>query len=154
MQDWVAATRSALLAQDASLFAALDVRQVASIDSTNSELMRQGRAGNTAPQVLWAQAQTAGRGRMGRLWLGAPADTNGGTSEANASGLYFSVGLTLAPRDWSGLSLAVGEQGHLAYWTHDGLRSFLLAVTEGQVSNAAHDVAGAAVWPQGVALNA
>ena len=108
MQDWVAATRSALLAQDASRFAALDVRQVASIDSTNSELMRQGRAGNTAPQVLWAQAQTAGRGRMGRLWLGAPADTNGGTSEANASGLYFSVGLTLAPRDWSGLSLALG----------------------------------------------
>lgn len=52
------------------------------------------------------------------------------------------------------LSLAVGEQGHLAYWTHDGLRSFLLAVTEGQVSNAAHDVAVAAVWPQGVALNA
>ena len=108
MQDWVAATRSALLAQDASRFAALDVRQVASIDSTNSELMRQGRAGNTVPQVLWAQAQTAGRGRMGRLWLGAPADANGGTSEASASGLYFSVGLTLAPRDWSGLSLALG----------------------------------------------
>lgn len=108
MQDWVAATRSALLAQDASRFAALDVRQVASIDSSNSELMRQGRAGNTAPQVLWAQAQTAGRGRMGRAWLGAEANTNAKSSESEASGLYFSVGLTLAPLDWSGLSLALG----------------------------------------------
>ena len=103
MQNWQDALRLALLAQDASRFAALDVRQVASIDSTNSELMRQGRAGLTHPQILWALAQSAGRGRMGREWLSAAPST-----AAQPQGLYFSIALMLAPQDWSGLSLAIG----------------------------------------------
>jgi BirA family biotin operon repressor/biotin-[acetyl-CoA-carboxylase] ligase len=67
------------------------------IDSTNSELMRRARAGRMQPVLLVAQAQTAGRGRLGRGWTSAPGDS-----------LTFSLGLPLAPQDWSGLSLAVG----------------------------------------------
>lgn len=67
------------------------------IDSTNTELMRRARAGQTEPVLLVAERQTAGRGRSGRTWHGAPGDT-----------LMFSLGLVLHPADWSGLSLAVG----------------------------------------------
>jgi len=67
------------------------------IDSTNTELMRRARAGCMAPVLLVAEQQTAGRGRLGRNWQ----------SQQGAS-LTFSLGLPLAPPDWSGLSLAVG----------------------------------------------
>ena len=67
------------------------------IDSTNTELMRRVRAGLTDPVLLVAESQTAGRGRMGRDWRSTPG-----------ASLTFSIGLTLAPADWSGLSLAVG----------------------------------------------
>lgn len=67
------------------------------IDSTNSELMRRARAGLAEPTLLVAEQQTAGRGRLGRNWHSAPGDS-----------LTFSLGLPLAPVDWSGLSLAVG----------------------------------------------
>ena len=55
------------------------------------------RAGDTQPTLLVAEHQTLGRGRQGRTWQ----------ASAGAS-LTFSLGLPLAPRDWSGLSLAVG----------------------------------------------
>jgi BirA family biotin operon repressor/biotin-[acetyl-CoA-carboxylase] ligase len=67
------------------------------IDSTNSELMRRCRAGLGEPVLLVAERQSAGRGRMGRSWHSPPG-----------SSLTFSLGLSLAPSDWSGLSLAVG----------------------------------------------
>ena len=72
------------------------------IDSTNSELMRRLKGGpNRAPQpepvLLVAEQQSAGRGRLGRSWQGRRGDS-----------LMFSLGLPLAPQDWSGLSLAVG----------------------------------------------
>jgi BirA family transcriptional regulator, biotin operon repressor / biotin---[acetyl-CoA-carboxylase] ligase len=67
------------------------------LDSTNSELMRRARSGRTEPLLLVAERQTAGRGRLGRSWQSA----------AGAS-LTFSLGLSLAPPDWSGLSLAIG----------------------------------------------
>ncbi|MBI2769257.1 MAG: biotin--[acetyl-CoA-carboxylase] ligase [Burkholderiales bacterium] len=67
------------------------------LDSTNSELMRRARTGLLDPTLLVAERQTAGRGRLGRDWQ----------SESGAS-LTFSLGLPLAPSDWSGLSLAVG----------------------------------------------
>lgn len=74
------------------------------IDSTNSELMRRARAGRLEPILLVAQQQSAGRGRLGRQWhseaLAAPG--------AGLPCLTFSLGLPLAPLDWSGLSLAVG----------------------------------------------
>ncbi|HMA07273.1 MAG TPA: biotin--[acetyl-CoA-carboxylase] ligase [Ramlibacter sp.] len=67
------------------------------IDSSNTELMRRARAGRMEPVLLVAERQSAGRGRLGRGWTSAPGDS-----------LTFSLGLPLALRDWSGLSLAVG----------------------------------------------
>ena len=55
------------------------------------------RAADLQPGLLVAEQQTAGRGRQGRDWQ----------SVAGAS-LTFSLGVPLALRDWSGLSLAVG----------------------------------------------
>ena len=67
------------------------------IDSTNTELMRRARAGRLEPVLLVAEQQTAGRGRLGRGWASQAGDS-----------LTFSLGMPLAPKDWSGLSLAVG----------------------------------------------
>jgi BirA family transcriptional regulator, biotin operon repressor / biotin---[acetyl-CoA-carboxylase] ligase len=67
------------------------------IDSTNTELMRRARAGQLDPVLLVAEQQTAGRGRLGRGWHSGPG-----------ASLTFSLGISLAPKDWSGLSLAVG----------------------------------------------
>ncbi len=71
---------------------------LAQVDSTNSECMRRLRAGQAEPLLLVAQAQTAGRGRMGRIWQ----------SDQGGAALTFSVALPLAPQAWAGLSLAVG----------------------------------------------
>jgi len=67
------------------------------IDSTNTELMRRARNGDNHTCLLVADEQTAGRGRLGRQWQGQPGDA-----------LTFSLGLTMTPQEWSGLSLAVG----------------------------------------------
>lgn len=80
-----------------------------SLDSTNSELMRRARAGAVAPVLLVAECQTAGRGRLGRNWLSAPVQVGMQRPVASSfPALTFSIGLTMAPQDWSGLSLAVG----------------------------------------------
>ena len=55
------------------------------------------RAGDTHPGLLVAEHQTHGRGRQGRPW-----------QASSGASLTFSLSLPLAPRDWSGLSLAVG----------------------------------------------
>ncbi len=73
------------------------VEVLPTVDSTNTELMRRARAGQSDPVLLVAEQQTAGRGRLGRVWRSQPGDS-----------LMFSLGLPLAPADWSGLSLAVG----------------------------------------------
>ncbi|WP_076999911.1 biotin--[acetyl-CoA-carboxylase] ligase [Variovorax sp. KK3] len=79
----------------------LAVEVVDEIDSTSSELMRRARDGRIQPTLMVAKRQTAGRGRMGRPWQSAQA-------EREPASLTFSLGLPLMPRDWSGLSLAVG----------------------------------------------
>lgn len=81
----------------APLLPGFTVEVLPSIDSTNTELMRRARAGQTEPTLLVAEQQTAGRGRLGRVWQ----------SDVGAS-LMLSLGLPMAPQDWSGLSLAVG----------------------------------------------
>ena len=73
---------------------------LATVDSTNTECMRRLRVGQSEPLLLVALAQTAGRGRMGRAWQSGGAEAGGA--------LTFSLALPLAPRSWSGLSLAVG----------------------------------------------
>ena len=79
----------------APLLPGFTVEVLPSIDSTNTELMRRARAGQCEPTLLVAEQQTAGRGRLGRVWQ----------SDAGAS-LMMSLGLPLAPADWSGLSWA------------------------------------------------
>lgn len=59
--------------------------------------MRRARAGRLEPVLLVAEHQSGGRGRLGRSWESQSGDS-----------LTFSLGLPLAPADWSGLSLAVG----------------------------------------------
>jgi BirA family biotin operon repressor/biotin-[acetyl-CoA-carboxylase] ligase len=73
------------------------VQALAEVDSTNTQLLARLRADPTQPQLLVAESQSQGRGRNGRSWQSAPA-----------ASLTFSLGLPLAPVDWSGLSLAVG----------------------------------------------
>ena len=84
----------------APLLPGLVVEVAGQIDSTNSELMRRARAGRLPPTLLVAELQTAGRGRLGRGWQSGDGEPGGA--------LAFSLALSLAPRDWSGLSLAVG----------------------------------------------
>ncbi|HSW17855.1 MAG TPA: biotin--[acetyl-CoA-carboxylase] ligase [Ramlibacter sp.] len=67
------------------------------IDSTNTELTRRARAGQGDAVLLVAERQTAGRGRLGRQWRSDLGDS-----------LTFSFGRRMAPRNWSGLSLAAG----------------------------------------------
>ncbi|HUR87947.1 MAG TPA: biotin--[acetyl-CoA-carboxylase] ligase [Ramlibacter sp.] len=81
----------------APLLPGFTVEVLPQVDSTNSELMRRARAGRVEPVLLVAESQAAGRGRLGRGWHSAPGDS-----------LTFSLGLPLAPQDWSGLSLGVG----------------------------------------------
>lgn len=75
---------------------ALDV--VATIDSTQAELLRRGRAQPDA-SVLIADAQTAGRGRLGRPWVSPPG-----------ANLYLSMFRRVhgGVRAQGGLSLALG----------------------------------------------
>ena len=96
------------------LLPGVQVEVVAEIDSSNSELMRRARGGLLAPTLLVAEAQSAGRGRLGRRWHSDAA--------AVGAALTFSLGLPLAPRggNWSGLSLAVGLA--LAEALHPGIR--------------------------------
>ena len=75
----------------------LVVEAAAEVDSTNTRLVERARSGKTSPCLLVAEQQHAGRGRQGRRWQ----------SRSDAS-LTFSLGIALAPRTWSGLSLAVG----------------------------------------------
>lgn len=94
-------TSSATIRQAVShLLPTFSVEILEQVDSSNSELMRRTRAGWREPVLLVARRQSAGRGRLGRPWY---SETGG-----DADNLTFSLGLPLVPRDWSGLSLAVG----------------------------------------------
>ena len=86
----------------APLLPGFTVEVLPEVDSTNSELMRRCKGTHrigpqTEPTLLVAEQQSAGRGRLGRAW-----------ASQRGSSLMFSLGLLLAPQDWSGLSLAVG----------------------------------------------
>jgi BirA family transcriptional regulator, biotin operon repressor / biotin---[acetyl-CoA-carboxylase] ligase len=49
-----------------------EVRVVAETGSTNADLLAEARSGAQEGLVLVAEAQTAGRGRMGRRWVSPP----------------------------------------------------------------------------------
>ena len=52
-----------------------EVRVVAETGSTNADLLAEARTGTRDGLVLVAEAQTAGRGRMGRRWISPPRGT-------------------------------------------------------------------------------
>ncbi len=117
----------ALWEQLEPLLPGISIEVVARVDSTNTRLLERARlstgqrdapisrpgqlqgdeeptipplgrrAGDTQPCLLVAEHQAAGRGRLGRDWKAQPGQS-----------LTFSLALAYAPRDWSGLSLAVG----------------------------------------------
>ncbi|MFP6688802.1 MAG: biotin--[acetyl-CoA-carboxylase] ligase, partial [Alphaproteobacteria bacterium] len=45
-----------------------------SVDSTNAEAKRLACAGAADGTIVWAQRQTAGRGRRGRTWTSEPGN--------------------------------------------------------------------------------
>src|SRR6478735_3053431 len=81
----------------APILSGFTVEVLPQVDSSNSELMRRSRLGQSDPVLLVAETQTAGRGRLGRQWQSQAGDS-----------LTFSLGMLLRPSDWAGLSLAVG----------------------------------------------
>lgn len=70
-----------------------------SIDSTNAEALRAIQQGQTAPFLVLAERQTAGRGRRGRKWVSPFAEN-----------IYYSLVLRIegGMRQLEGLSLVVG----------------------------------------------
>ena len=105
--DW---GTQALWQQMHALLPGVSVEVLAHADSTNTRLLERMRghasakaqaaplrATDAQPCLLVAEHQTGGRGRLGRTWHADPG-----------ASLTFSLGLPLAPADWSGLALAVG----------------------------------------------
>ncbi|WP_421880762.1 biotin--[acetyl-CoA-carboxylase] ligase [Methylibium sp.] len=109
----------ALWAQLEPLRPGLSVEALVETDSTSTRLLERARSGDGAPCLLVAERQTAGRGRLGRTWFSDTTTASSSTADGLGS-LTFSLGLTLAPADWSGLSLAVGVA--LAEALHPGVR--------------------------------
>ena len=139
----------------APLWPGITVELVPQIDSTNTELMRRARSGLAEPVLLIAEQQSAGRGRLGKQW-----------HSQGAQALTFSLGLPLAPRDWSGLSLAVGlalaESLHPALhikwpndlWLADGRKICgILIETASLAAPGAAQTAGSRYTVIGVGLN-
>ena len=77
--------------------ATLDIEWVEETGSTNADLLKGARAATDRPRLLVADRQTAGRGRRGRRWHGAPG-----------ASLTFSLAWPFATNEFSGLSLAIG----------------------------------------------
>ncbi|HJR18821.1 MAG TPA: biotin--[acetyl-CoA-carboxylase] ligase [Actinomycetota bacterium] len=72
---------------------------VAAIDSTNAEALRLAAAGEPSGTVVVADAQTSGRGRLGRSWWAEP----GGSLLAS-----WLIRPELAPERWPTLTLVAG----------------------------------------------
>ncbi len=100
---------SALQAELLPLLGHVELLLPFEVDSTNTQMLSRVKAGRTEACVMAAVHQTAGRGRMGKAWASTPGQS-----------LTFSLGLPLAPRDWSGLSLVVGTV--LAERLHPSIR--------------------------------
>ena len=85
------------------------VELLETIDSTNSEAERRLAAGQEAPFAILAQAQTAGRGRLGRRWH----NTKLGNLYASLAFRPFIPPDKLKPFTlWMGLALCVAIENH------------------------------------------
>jgi BirA family biotin operon repressor/biotin-[acetyl-CoA-carboxylase] ligase len=96
---------TAALVRDGGLWR--EIRVVGETGSTNDDLVAAAQAGAVSGSVLVAEAQTAGRGRLGRDWVSPPR-----------AGLTFSVLLRPGPAvpvaRWSWLPLLAGLAGQRA----------------------------------------
>jgi len=90
----------------------ISVEWVPSIGSTSETLLRRLQSGPPQPTLLVAEQQTSGHGRLGRPWISQPRH--------GRPSLTFSLAMPLAPKDWSGLSLAIGLS--LAQSLHPDIR--------------------------------
>ncbi|CAG1017879.1 BirA family transcriptional regulator, biotin operon repressor / biotin---[acetyl-CoA-carboxylase] ligase [Burkholderiaceae bacterium] len=93
----IASTNSALLERARIVAPPSDDGEFAQVRRSVESSAFGRRAADLQPCLLVAEHQTHGRGRQGRVWQAAPG-----------ASLTFSLALPLAPRDWAGLSLAVG----------------------------------------------
>ena len=98
VNDWLSSTvMSANTAGLKSLGLRIEVER--EIDSTNATLKRRALSEDIHGVALFAETQTAGRGRLGRVWVSPPK-----------SNIYLSLGWRtgLEPLELAGLSLAAG----------------------------------------------
>jgi BirA family biotin operon repressor/biotin-[acetyl-CoA-carboxylase] ligase len=129
----------------------LDIDVVDRIGSTNSELMERLRSGS-APSILCAEYQTAGRGRRGRHWIAAP----GGSLMFSMSWRFEQPvgelgGLSLA----AGLALVRAMAGHCGgrlelKWPNDIVSGFrklagILVEIQGEAAGPSAVVIGAGI---------
>ncbi|MDG1828734.1 MAG: biotin--[acetyl-CoA-carboxylase] ligase [Luminiphilus sp.] len=98
VNDWLSSTvMSANTAGLKSLGLRIEVER--EIDSTNAALKRRALSEDIHGVALFAETQSAGRGRLGRVWVSPPK-----------SNIYLSLGWRtgLEPLELAGLSLAAG----------------------------------------------
>ena len=76
--------------------------RLAEVDSTNEEAKRQAKAGAGEGLVVWADRQSAGRGRQGRAWRSPPGNLyvsillRPGRGAAEAAQLSFAAAVAVA----------------------------------------------------------
>ena len=94
------------------------------VDSTMLEAARQADRGVRGPLVIWARAQTGGRGRHGRLWSSPPGNLywtmllHADAGRPRDAGLSFAAGLAVL----DALETAGVPAGRLALkWPNDAL---------------------------------
>ena len=98
VNDWLSS--AAISANTAGLETlGLRIEVEREIDSTNAALKRRALSEDIHGVALFAETQTAGRGRLGRVWVSPPQ-----------SNIYLSLGWRtgLEPLELAGLSLAAG----------------------------------------------
>ena len=98
VNDWLSS--AAISANTAGLETlGLRIEVEREIDSTNATLKRRALSEDIHGVALFAETQTAGRGRLGRVWVSPPK-----------SNIYLSLGWRtgLEPLELAGLSLAAG----------------------------------------------
>lgn len=95
-------------------WAGKSIRHITLTDSTNEEVKRLGNAGAEEGTVIWADRQTAGKGRRGRSWYSDATDN-----------LYFTILLRpqISPDKASMLTLVMAHAVAVAIREYTGLEA-------------------------------